>query len=1231
MSVNNCKSEDIKKILPSVSELFVKAIESEIQEKVLCHALEMFGLWSIKFSGEISSQLIAVFKKGLDSKSQAVRTSYLQWFLSLLQNGHLPSGIDFTLELSKLVEKAAQNPTQIPLVAEGLSAACIILMVKPSSDSLSHFWNVVLDMNKQIFVAEKFLVSAHNNTPYYVALMCEKLLLDHFEQIKGSHEPLYKAVVYCVNHNSAKVRELCLPTLKNIVRSSNGVSLANNLLKETTVYIQKVKIHIDETLVDEHSIPAQAFADSIFTMTDIPGLNIPDAHLIVMNSLLCAHFPQVCQVRPGIWERIVERLQMDPKAVLSVNNKTVEELVIDGYEPCQMYENTVATLSKVCPHVIVPTILARVLDDFGKTDMAEVTDDEYFTFLTPDGELYDKSVYPDSDAAIKTDHMKRENKAYSYKEQLEELQLRREIEEKKRREGKWKPPQLTPKQKEIIKAQTDKENAIKAKLKALNEKIKVAVSQLHGIARGNGKQLSLYYSNLLPSLIRIFKSPLAAPALTKLYYDLHSTCFMENWSALGESIAIATIRLYQPKCDLKAEWTTVDLKEVVEEVLNDLYGETVELVNDSEDDEDKMELILEAPAFCYAFEFLKAALVLKEFTENEKLLVEGIQIIALHAQTRGLDQDLEDEILDDYRHPKYLPRLEMLKILLDLIIKNRGRIQSQAVVAFLEVAEASSGNPGCANADKQEIECLLAAVQHNLEVVRDVSLRGMTAMMKVLPRIEDDFEFGLRLTRRLWVARFDVEDENRDIADALWTEGKFEVPLVMTDELLKDIIHPEPCIQKSGAASLVAVLKEDPTAVKSVLDQLLEIYNEKLSFVPAKLDQFDREVEPAIDSWGPRRGVAIAICQVSQFFDLETVESVMQFMVSTGLRDRQEVVQKEMLDASLAIVDYHGKECVSNLLPVFEEFLDNTPNSSSYDNIRMAVVIIMGSLARHLDKEDKKIQPIVQKLLSALCTPSQQVQEAVANCLPYLVPSMKDQANAIVKKLLNQLVKADKYGERRGAAYGLAGVVKGLGILSLKQLDIMKKLTLYIQDKKNYKSREGALFAFEMLCSTLGRLFEPYIVHVLPHLLQCFGDSSQFVRQAADDTAKIVMGKLSAHGVKLVLPSLLNALDEDSWRTKTASAELLGAMAYCAPKQLSSCLPSIVPKLMEVLGDSHIKVQEAGGAALKVIGSVIKNPEIQAIVPVLLKALEDPSNKTQVCLQRLLETKFVHFVDAGRF
>ena len=115
----------------------------------------------------------------------------------------------------------------------------------------------------------------------------------------------------------------------------------------------------------------------------------------------------------------------------------------------------------------------------------------------------------------------------------------------------------------------------------------------------------------------------------------------------------------------------------------------------------------------------------------------------------------------------------------------------------------------------------------------------------------------------------------------------------------------------------------------------------------------------------------------------------------------------------------------------------------------------------------------------------------------------------------------------------MLGLVKGLGILSLKQLDIMTKLTEALQDKKNYRYREGSLLALSQLCAMLGRLFEPYIVHVLPHLLLCFGDNNQYVREATDECAKAVMSKLSAHGVKLVLPSLLAALEGDHWRTKT--------------------------------------------------------------------------------------------------
>lgn len=1184
----------------------------------------MYSWWATNYRDELPKKITDTFKKGVELKSatHTVRVGYLQWLLACLQNATLPAGIDLSPALISSVEKASQNPTQIPLVSEAVCSACLILKTEKSAEAgekaakLQSVWNIVLDMNKQLFVSEKFLVSAPTDTLCYVALICKILITEHLGKLKGSSEPLYKAIVHALTSQSLKVRKYCLPLVKTlIVGSDNAADIIKNLLLQLTNHIQTTKVVADAETTEEGSIPAPAIVDAIETLCCSRLLPNNDAQLIALSSLLGSHHPLVVNARPDLWEHILKSLQLDPKSFISLNTKQIKAAIIEEYKPVPLFENCVSSIAKLSPDVVLPLIIKQVTEQLSNSDMKNVSDDDYFTYLTPDGELYDKSVIPNTDDIYKDLSKKRENKVYSYKEQLEEIQLRREIEEKKRKEGTWKPPQLTQKQQEAIRNQTEKERAIKERLYGLNTKILSIVSLVKGVLNGNPSQLQLYFAQLLPCILQVVKSPLAAESLTKLYYDLRTACFAPD-EELGNLLATTTLRLHEPHCDLNESWTKLEVSEQLSVTIQ-LFA-TVTLTEDEN-------VLLTAPAFCYAFELLKKALFHNIVTKNEDLMLLSIQLIAKHVQVQG---NTVNGDLTDYRHPKYLPRYEILKILLDLVSIHRGRVQNQAVSALLDVAKSSSGAEYYARGDDAQIQCLLNALQSNLEVVRDVALRALTIMVDAFPNIVDNYDLTLELIRRLWIAKHDISDENKQLADELWVLAKLEVPIVLSDELLRDAIHPELCIQKAAALALVSIIKEDPSLVEGILEQLLAIYKEKLDMIPAQLDQFEREIVPAIDQWCPRRGVAISLCQIAKFFSLASVDRVMQFMVASGLRDRDEIVHKEMLAAALAVVDMHGKDTTENLLPVFERFLDKAPKTSTYDNVRQAVVILMGSMARHLDKEDERIRPIVKRLLEALSTPSQQVQESVASCLPHLMPFVKDDANVMIKKLLNQLVKSEKYGERRGAAYGIAGIVKGLGILSLKQLEIMTKLTQHIQEKKNYKSREGALFAFEMLCTTLGRLFEPYIVHVLPHLLQCFGDSSQYVRQAADDTAKVVMGKLSAHGVKLVLPSLLNALDEDSWRTKTASVELLGAMAYCAPKQLSSCLPSIVPKLIEVLGDSHTKVQEAGADALKVIGSVIKNPEIQAIVPVLLKALEDPSKNTSKCLHSLLDTKFVHFIDA---
>lgn len=234
-----------------------------------------------------------------------------------------------------------------------------------------------------------------------------------------------------------------------------------------------------------------------------------------------------------------------------------------------------------------------------------------------------------------------------------------------------------------------------------------------------------------------------------------------------------------------------------------------------------------------------------------------------------------------------------------------------------------------------------------------------------------------------------------------------------------------------------------------------------------------------------------------------------------------------------------------------------------------------------------------------------------------------------MERLLQETLRGASYAERRGGAYGLAGVVSGAGLSSLQRFSIVSRLKDALDDKKSQQARQGAVFAVEILSTSLGRLFEPYIIEMTSYLLTAFGDGATDVREATSDASRALMRGLSGHGTKLLLPSLLAGLDDKQWRAKKGSIELMGAMAYLAPQQLSAALPTIIPRLTEVLTDTHVQVRSAAKASLRRFGGILTNPEISAMQDKLLAALVDPARKTAQALEAVLGTAFVHFIDTS--
>jgi len=382
------------------------------------------------------------------------------------------------------------------------------------------------------------------------------------------------------------------------------------------------------------------------------------------------------------------------------------------------------------------------------------------------------------------------------------------------------------------------------------------------------------------------------------------------------------------------------------------------------------------------------------------------------------------------------------------------------------------------------------------------------------------------------------------------------------------------------------------------------------------------------DPWPARLATSETFELLGASFTEDQIEPFFAFLIrDQALGDRTADVRKGMLSAGTTVIDLHGATRLAALIKIFEDFLAQSGSSSETDDfIKEAVVILFGRVARHLEPSDQRIPGIVNRLVDALKTPAEQVQIAVSECLSPLVTHMRPTLSRLVDQLFEELFNGVKYASRRGAAYGLAGVLKGTGIGGIKEYNVVNRLKTAAEEKKRYEPRQGVMFAFETLSSTLGRLFEPYITYALPLLLTSFGDATADVRDATQDAARVIMANLSGYGVKLILPTLLEGLDEKQWRTKKGSIELLGMMAYCSPRQLSISLPVVIPRLTGVLTDSHAQVRTAANKSLKQFGEVISNPEIQSLVPVLLKALVDPA-KTPNALAALLKTSFMHYID----
>ncbi|RMX46865.1 hypothetical protein pdam_00022068, partial [Pocillopora damicornis] len=1084
-----------------VAEKLVKYLQQEVHEGAVVYGLSVLSHWCTHFSTQVPKVLVDAFKKGMTNKNSttAVRTGYLQCMTGAFQGNTLLQGMEILPQLLQTIEKASGQPNQAAIVTEGLLAASILIRLSladvQAESKLGSFWTTFLDIKKQLFVSDKFLNFASEEALLLLVSVIERLVLSHGQRLnKSNSQPWYRALVFLLTHSAWKVRQnaqSCVQRLFNALGES-ALELQCLLLKELSKLIAQQKHHVTDSSVPimngdapqggspndagRTNISHRILVSSLCCLTlslvkSNPDLSEETKDKIALQILSDAHHPAIVSYKGELWMRIVHSLGIETQGFVGRHLDAIMEMIVSSSTSQQCSQNMLHAMAGLAPKVILPRVVKHSTVCLAKPAFQQVTMEEHAILYTPEGEIHNTSVLESVRVAEagKKQNMKKESKAYSYEDQLWEKDIRESIKKKKKAEGKLsEKDEMSQKEKEIFEAQLMKEAEIRDRLKELQREVVQVGSLLETAITANPNAMRMYTPTILTTLLPLLQSPLTAPVMIPVLVKLGKSAFNDDQEHLAELVGYVTLRLLKPMCRIDQAWCEEDLLSATKRVISVLHSTSVPDLNIvGSSSSDSLTELLSAPAFAFCFPFLRCVLRDggKNVKGNEDLRQEALQIVAEHCKLRANNDDDDEEDEQDENDPALLPREEMLYLLTEIISTSAdtikgSRLQQLASLSLVELCKATSGEYGCTTAAPGEISVLLNSLESPAASLRFATLQGLLVLTYLLSTRDHGTSQTARLVRRLWVAKFDVDEENAKLAERLWQEVGFTAPEPLCSALLDDVVHDVEIIRKAAAPALAAAIDEHPDVASAILQQLVDLYDVKLKVPP-----------------------------------------LFVFFVPTGLGDHHLEVRKHMLNAALKAVNDHGKSDPALLSREEMLYLLTEVISTSADTIKG----------------------------SRLQSPAASLQFAT---------------------------------------------LQGLLVLT------------YLLSTRDHGTSQTRLANIALLLP----VFE------------------QFLDMAPDT---------SAHDT--IRQSVIILM---------GSVELLGAMAFCAPKQLSSCLPSIVPRLCEVLTDSHMKVQKAGAQALRQIGSVIRNPEILAISSVLLEALMDPSTKTAPCLQVLLQTSFVHFIDA---
>ncbi|KAH7049650.1 P-loop containing nucleoside triphosphate hydrolase protein [Linnemannia elongata] len=236
-------------------------------------------------------------------------------------------------------------------------------------------------------------------------------------------------------------------------------------------------------------------------------------------------------------------------------------------------------------------------------------------------------------------------------------------------------------------------------------------------------------------------------------------------------------------------------------------------------------------------------------------------------------------------------------------------------------------------------------------------------------------------------------------------------------------------------------------------------------------------------------------------------------------------------------------------------------------------------------------------------------------------------------KALNDLIKATEEASlspeaRKSHASKVADQVKKLGVIkAFHEGHLVKTLSTLLENKKQGHLREAALLILTEVSKAVGQAGEPYLIPLMPKVLDGYADKVATVRDAADSASKAIMALPSMYAVKLLLPVLFDTIENGKWQSQCGSLKILTGLSKTSPKQISNCLSEIVPILSASMWSTRPEVQEEATKTTTACFDVVGNPDLTKSIPFLVGCIKNPEEAPE-CIHQLASTTFVTTVEA---